>query len=223
MHGLGRYSYPNLSHVSSNSVIDILCNNCGNEFRQTIHSHLNKRTGCVRCNKSKSEQLITSYLLSNNINFIPQWKHNDCFYKRQLYFDFYIPEINLCIEYDGEQHFSSRRDDNGERLTFQKIKDEIKNNFCYKNSINIERISYRDNLSFKLKDILDKYGLVEINTLNKVTTIFSKKDTKNCSICKIEKNKESFNRSSRSLDGRKSYCRECSSIIYKKNKKSKNG
>ena len=226
VHGDGRYSYPDLSNVSSNKKINIICNKCKTSFNQTVHSHLNKKNGCVRCSKSKVEQLISNYLSSNNIEYIPQWSPSGCVYKRPLYYDFYLVKYNLCIEYDGEQHFTSRRDDNGDRLKLQKIKDEIKNNFCLKNNINIERITYKDVLSLKIKSIMDKYGIQEICDINNTTSIFSEKKTKICSICKVDKKLDDYNRSSRMMDGRKSYCRVCSSIIGKefyKNKNKKNG
>jgi formylmethanofuran dehydrogenase subunit E len=113
VHGDGRYLYPNINDekISAFSKITILCNNCDNVFKQTVASHLNKKNGCNRCSKSKTETLIENYLISNKIEFIPQYKFDKCIYKKKLPFDFFLPKYNLCIEYDGEQHFNSRRDD----------------------------------------------------------------------------------------------------------------
>jgi len=47
-------------------------------------------------------------LIKNNINFISQYKFKDCIFPDTKYpaiFDFYLPDKNICIEYDGEQHF----------------------------------------------------------------------------------------------------------------------
>ena len=218
IHGEGRYSYPNIDseNISSYDRISIFCNKCGGTFNQSIHSHLNKKNGCNRCSKSKMENLIENYLISNSIHFMSQHKFEKCIYKKPLPFDFYLPEKNTCIEYDGEQHYISRRDDvKGEYLTLQKLKDEIKSNFCLKNNINLERISYKDNLSNKLKYILNKIGIDEVVCLSDVVMVYSKKESKVCSVCDVDKNINDFNRSSRSTDGYKSYCKSCSSEMGK--------
>ena len=56
-----------------------------------------------------------------------------------MMFDFYLNDYNVCIEYDGEQHYNKRRDDkNLYNLKLQKVKDDIKTNFCLKNNIKIK-------------------------------------------------------------------------------------
>ena len=59
-----------------------------------------------------------------------------------LKFDFYIPSLNVCIEYDGEQHFEIAFGKGEEGLKDRKRKDEIKNNYCKFNNINLIRIPY---------------------------------------------------------------------------------
>lgn len=66
---------------------------------------------------------------------------------------------NTCIEYDGEHHYKPWRSDlNDEKLKLIKLKDRIKDNFCYKNNIKLRRISYKDNLSDSLDLILKEMG-----------------------------------------------------------------
>lgn len=76
-------------------------------------------------------------------------------FKNKLPFDFYIKKYNLCIEYDGEQHFikKSFNMDEEEFLLIKK-RDEIKNNFCKKNKINLIRIHFTEqkNIDNILKD-----------------------------------------------------------------------
>lgn len=225
VHGDGRYSYPSIDieKISAFDKITIHCNRCNNTFMQSVAAHLNKSNGCPRCSKSKTEQLIENYLISNNVKYITQYKFDKCIYKRPLPFDFYLPEYNLCIEFDGEQHFSPRRDGNIDRFDGIQVRDEIKNNFCVKNNINIERISYVENLSKRLKEIMSLYNIKEIVDINSVSISFSIKKSKICSVCKIEKDLSNFNKSTRMIDGYKSSCRECASKAgknyYKKNNK----
>jgi len=215
IHGKNRYSYPLIhnENISSFNKITIICNNCQNIFNQSVTAHLNKKNGCNKCNRSKCENLIESYLVSNNIEYIPQHEFNGCFHKKNLKFDFFLPKYNLCIEYDGEQHFIPRRNDK-DNLKFNslKIRDNIKNEFCIKNKINLERISYRDNLQLKLKELLNKYSIEEIIGFKNIFISFNKKTSKKCTTCKEEKSLKYFYRCLKMTDGHKSSCKNCTSL-----------
>ena len=77
-------------------------------------------------------------------------------------FDFYLPLYNLCIEYDGEGHYAPVNwngcSDNRASESFERIKrnDELKNEYCKNNSIDLLRISYLDydNIEKMLDDYL---------------------------------------------------------------------
>jgi very-short-patch-repair endonuclease len=60
--------------------------------------------------ESKGEKLVDEILTNNNIAFEREFEFDDCIgitskYCKKLPFDFYIPKLNVAIEYDGEQHF----------------------------------------------------------------------------------------------------------------------
>ena len=79
------------------------------------------------------------------INYIQQKTFDKCLRVKKLMFDFFIPHLNLCIEFDGRQHFESIPYFGGkEAFIIRKESDIIKNNFCRDNNINIIRISYED-------------------------------------------------------------------------------
>jgi very-short-patch-repair endonuclease len=61
-----------------------------------------------------------------------------------LRFDFYIPEYNVCIEFDGKQHFILENTGWNVKNALAKTQknDEIKNNFCKRNDIRLIRIPY---------------------------------------------------------------------------------
>jgi hypothetical protein len=85
-----------------------------------------------------------------------QYKFDGCRNKLPLPFDFYLPEYNTCIEFDGEQHYSIN-DFFGGKEAFVKLKinDSIKDEYCRISKINLIRIK-------KLEDINNK-----LNFLNK--------------------------------------------------------
>lgn len=148
------YDYSSSIYKNSRTKIIITCKKHG-DFYQTPNKHLQGQ-GCYICNKSKAERKISNILLELGLEFIPQKRFKDCFYKKTLPFDFYIPKYNLCIEYDGEQHYRPYIKFGGEEeFEKTKIKDKIKTNFCQKNNIPLLRISYKD--YNKISEIISLY------------------------------------------------------------------
>lgn len=74
---------------------------------------------------------------------------------RPLPFDFYLPEYNICIEYDGEQHNRSVKHFGGDKAFYTRIKhDNIKNEYCKNNGISLLRIPYFKNIEEELNNFL---------------------------------------------------------------------
>ena len=106
-----------------------------------------KGCGCPKCKSSKGEDIIETWLLKNSISYITQKTFEGCSYKRLLKFDFYLPNYNMCIEYDGEQHFRPIKYWGGlEGFKKLIIKDGLKNLYCQENNLSLLRISYKDNI-----------------------------------------------------------------------------
>ena len=61
---------------------------------------------CPHCNRIKGEDKIARYLLNNNIRFTQRKSYDDLrgVGGGKLSYDFYLPDFNLLIEYQGEQH-----------------------------------------------------------------------------------------------------------------------
>ena len=68
---------------------------------------------------------------------------------KRMYVDFYIPNKNTVIEYDGEQHFKfvQRFHKTEECFKRQVERDNIKNELLNKNGINIIRIPYTEKIT----------------------------------------------------------------------------
>jgi very-short-patch-repair endonuclease len=146
------YTYDEESYISIRNKISIICRK-GHHFKQKVSNHLQGK-GCPICRESFGERVISKYLENKKVEFIRQKKFTNCKNIYQMPFDFYIPSINTCIEYDGIQHFQAVSLFGGEEeLKKLKIRDSKKNAYCKNNNINLVRISYKDNIEEKLNDI----------------------------------------------------------------------
>jgi len=128
------------------------CKKDGHEW-MVRPEHILNGHGCPICKSSIGERLVSNYLKAHNIKYKPQHKFEQCKNKRKLPFDFYIPDLNVCIEYDGIQHFYPVDQFGGENA-FQEcqLNDSIKNAFCQTSSIMLLRIRYDQNVIQVLDD-----------------------------------------------------------------------
>lgn len=134
-------------YIGSEYPIKCKCKICGHIWNPIGRSIKNNQ-GCPICNSSKGEKKIRMFLIKNNISFIQEKTFADCKDLKSLRFDFYLPDHNMCIEYDGQQHyfpvdFANRGNEWAIDLYNRNIlRDEIKNNYCKQNNITIIRIPY---------------------------------------------------------------------------------
>jgi len=148
------YIIPNQIYINNCTHINIICP--VHEEWSTQPNNLLNGCGCPKCKTSKSEIKIENILKENNINYICQKKFSDCINKKELPFDFYLPNHNMCIEYDGEQHFKQFRfEKNDEKLQKRIKNDIIKNEYCKNNNIKLLRIRFDDSIDKKMKKIFN--------------------------------------------------------------------
>jgi len=140
-----KYDYSLVKYESCMEKVDIVCKKHG-LFKQKPNCHLNGQ-GCPVCKLSKGEKKVKYFLNKKNITYIQQYIFNDCVNIRPLPFDFYLPTLNICIEYDGVQHFKPYGwDKSGNRFKTTVKNDKIKNQYCLNNNIGLIRIKYNDNI-----------------------------------------------------------------------------
>lgn len=157
-----------LTYETRKSKIIVTCNKYADhgDF-ETIGSSIISGHGCKKCNQSFGEREIYNYLTVNNINFVTQKRFSDCRNTYTLPFDFYIESKNLCVEFDGEQHFRPVKRFGGEE-EFKKLqeRDNIKTNYCEKNNIHFLRLTYKDLddglIQNKLDDCLKNINNIKI-------------------------------------------------------------
>lgn len=96
--------------------------------------------GCIH---SKGELKISQLLNNLQVKFKKEYIFKNLPNRR---FDFYLPDYNICIEYDGKQHFNYINTWHKTEEDFQQaqLRDKEKSDYCKKNQIFLIRIPYTD-------------------------------------------------------------------------------
>lgn len=132
---------------SSNKKFKFICPECGFIW-ETQMNVVSKGSWCPQCASSKGEQEIAKWLKLNNIEFIPQKIFNVLtgFGGGNLSYDFYLPEYNLLIEYQGKQHEEFIKGFHMTERNFKKQQehDKRKKNYAKENEIGLLEIWYWD-------------------------------------------------------------------------------
>ena len=130
------------------------CKVCGNIWQATPDAVLSG-SGCPRCCESHGERSIRLWLENNHIRYTTQKKYDDCVDERQLPFDFFLPDYNKLIEFDGEQHFRPVDFFGGEENFERTVRhDRIKTDYCIANNIDLLRIPYNKDINTELNNYI---------------------------------------------------------------------
>lgn len=145
-----KFDYSLSDYKNINTKIKIICPTHG-IFEQIPKVHM-RGFGCKNCNESKGEKIIDIFLKKLNIKSIRQFNFKECRNKLPLPYDFYLPELNTCIEFQGIQHYEPVKIFGGEPAFIEcKLRDCIKKNYCNNNNINLIIIKYDDDIEEVLK------------------------------------------------------------------------
>jgi hypothetical protein len=145
----------------------------------------------------KGERKVFDILTDLGYEVTPEKKFSDCKSGKETYrctrlkFDFYIKDKDgkeICVEFDGKQHFEPYEPFGGEKRFQEQVKNDIiKKQYTKDNNIKLIRISYNDykNIENELKNGLNsqnqlflstKYPKLGWNDPSKLTEQKSKKE-----------------------------------------------
>ena len=142
-------------YITNKTKINHKCKQ-GHIYPQKPNHHL-KGIGCPVCNESHGEKFIRNYLDKNNIKYIPQKKFKDLKDKTYLSYDFYLPNCNTLIEYQGEQHYISKDYFGGDKqFKKQQLHDKLKREYAKENGYELIEISYKIDTQDKIDTYLDR-------------------------------------------------------------------
>ena len=135
------FDYSEVEYKGINKKVKLIYNN--REYYQTPYNHL-KMFSPLK-NRSNGELIIENILLKKKIYFIREKTFVNLRHKKLLRFDFYLPNSNICIEFDGIQHYNPPNRWGGfNRLLYYNMLDKLKNEYCFNNNIKLIRIPYKD-------------------------------------------------------------------------------
>lgn len=151
----GIYDYSKVIYKGNKVPITIICKK-HKSFKMRPDNHLTNKQGCPVCSASKGELKIYHYLNKLNLNFIREYRLPDSEFR----YDFYIPKLNILIEYDGIQHYLPIEFFGGkEGLAKQKEIDKMKNILADSHDYDLIRIPY-----LRIND-LEKYLLFKLSKI----------------------------------------------------------
>lgn len=151
---VNQHIIPLEKYISANKPILHKCSLDGNQWLTSPYKAL-QGYGCPQCNESKGENQVRSWLKNHSIVYEHQKKFDDCKDIKALPFDFYLPDYNTIIEYDGKQHFEPIEYFGGQDRYEYIIKhDKIKDEYCKNNGISLLRIPYFKNVEEELNNFL---------------------------------------------------------------------
>lgn len=125
--------------------ISFSCGRCGRVNKRSVLSC----SGVVLClcssnARSKGEMEIQEFLLSEGVNFIPEYNLSALGCGRNLRADFFLPDRNMVIEYDGEQHFKPIDIYGGEQAFKERQRMDLeKDIFLSSVGVDVVRVSYK--------------------------------------------------------------------------------
>lgn len=140
-------------YESAKKPIVVRCQ-CGREFITCWNSiRTNGKTRCDVCTKrmSSGERRVEAWLDGHGIEYVRQKTFDGCGTNKPYRFDFFLPKDNICIEFDGQQHFKAvdfsgrlGKDIAETRLYLTAYRDAVKDAYCRSNGIGLIRVKYSE-------------------------------------------------------------------------------
>lgn len=137
--------------------LEICCHGCGGTYIKSF-AQFKSKGRCDKCKDpmSRGERRIATYLTKKLLEYEHEYSYDDCRKILPLPFDFHIPSLSMCIEYQGQQHYGPIACFGGEAaFERQKERDKIKFDYCGEKKIPLLIIPYWD--FSRIEGIMDEF------------------------------------------------------------------
>lgn len=129
----------------------------------------------LKSRESIGEKKVKEILEDLKIKYIKQQPIKDVGGYKNLFFDFYLPEYNLYIEYDGEQHYKLIEFFNGKNeFMVVKKRDGVKNMYVISNNFSLLRITYEVIKNKDIKNIIEGV-LIDLKNKGRIGVVYKPK------------------------------------------------
>lgn len=146
-------------YIKASEAIIIKHNKCGHIYR-IKPSIFMQGVRCPQCTNYIGEQIISSLLNSYKLSYFHAHGFEDLKDKHKLHYDFYIPNQNILIEYQGKQHYESIDIFGGrDQLKLQQRHDQMKREYAKEHNYNLIEIPYTYKDEDSIADFLQDHGL----------------------------------------------------------------
>jgi hypothetical protein len=148
--------------IKSNKKVYWKCHNgVHDDYLKRIADAIKCGYFCTNCNGSLGEMKISNYLNSKNINFEQQIKYDGLrgINGGLLSYDFYLPDYNLLLEFQGEQHIKFKIGFHNHISDFERQQEHDKRKKEYATKHNIKLLEIFYNEFDKVEEILQTYLL----------------------------------------------------------------
>ena len=153
-----KYDVSDVEYKGINKKIQLICPKHGS-FPITP-AHLFEGRGCPRCNASKMEDEIRDILNERKINYIEQYTTEEF---GRLKIDFFIPNKNIGIECQGEQHFKMVEHFGGEKDYRKRIeRDSRKRKICKELGIELVYFMRKQHIIEDIKCFTNREDLINL-------------------------------------------------------------
>ena len=155
-YGPDRYDYSRAheDYVNNDSLVWIRCCVHDHWFQTSPDNNLRTVNGsCPICSidliESEGEAEIRRWLEAHKVSFEQEFvipNENPLCKRQYLRVDFWLPDYNLFIEYNGEQHYKEIEYFNDKDWTFedQQIRDQTLRDYCKRYDINLLEIPFTE-------------------------------------------------------------------------------
>lgn len=152
----GEYSLVS-EYTKANDYVKIKHEACGNIYKVTPHNFKHGKR-CPNCNSSHGETYIVNYLEKEHLKYEYPKLFSDLKHKDYLHYDFFIPSLNVLIEYQGEQHYHPVEHFGGkEKFKDQVLHDNIKRRYALKNGYQLIEVPYTVSTQSSVEVFIDGF------------------------------------------------------------------
>lgn len=136
------YDLSKFKYINSTTNGKICCKKHNYWFEDNYHKLMTStnRRCCAKEWQSNPNLYIKEMLDKYKIKNFTEYSFDDCKNINKLLFDFYLPDYNIVIEYQGEWHYN----DYINNLKIQQKRDQIKRDYCKEKGIKEIEIPYWD-------------------------------------------------------------------------------